>query len=109
VGVSLFAEIRRRARLVAGPVAGISLVVYFSYHLVAGERGLIAWRHLSEEIAVAQAQLHEAEAERTALDRRVSLLRPGHLDRDMLDEQARSALNMVAPDERAMFWAPAKD
>jgi cell division protein FtsB len=101
--MALAVEIRRRARLVAGPVAGISLVVYFAYHLVEGDRGLVAWRQLNDQITVAQAQFAASEASRTALDRRVALLRPNHLDRDMLDERARAALNLVSPDERVIF------
>jgi len=45
---------------------------------------------------VAAAQIH---AERVAQDQRVSLLRQEHLDPDMLDEQARAALNLVGPGE----------
>jgi cell division protein FtsB len=97
-------EIRRRARLVAGPVAGISLFAYFAYHLVEGDRGLIAWRGLADQIRAAQAERDGVKAERLALDQRVSLLRSGHLDRDMLDERARAVLNRVGPDERAIFF-----
>jgi cell division protein FtsB len=99
----MIGEIRRRSRLIIGPITGISLVVYFSYHLVEGDRGLSAWLRLSQEIKVAQATLDQADAERGALDQRVNLLRPGHLDRDMLDERARASLNLVAPDERVIF------
>jgi cell division protein FtsB len=101
--VAVIGEIRRRARLIVGPICGISLVVYFSYHLVQGERGLEAWLRLSQETKLAQATLDAAEAQRRALDQRVNLLRPDHLDRDMLDERARAALNLVAPDERVIF------
>jgi cell division protein FtsB len=38
-------------------------------------------------------------AERDALDHRVGLLRPEHLDRDMLDERAREMLNLAGPNE----------
>ncbi|HUB97312.1 MAG TPA: septum formation initiator family protein [Stellaceae bacterium] len=96
-------EIRRHARLVAGPVAGIGLVVYFSYHLVEGDRGLVAWSRLSEQIRVADQQLAQSEAERTTLEKRVSLLRPNHIDPDLLDEEARAVLNRVGPDERVIF------
>ena len=101
--MAIAAEIRRRARLIAGPVAGISLVMYFSYHLVEGDRGIVAWRELDGKIKTAEAQLAQSETIRMALDRRVALLRPNHLDRDMLDEQARRTLNLVAPDERVIF------
>ena len=96
-------EIRRRARLVAGPVAGIGLVIYFSYHLVEGDRGLFAWSRLNDQIQAADAQLAQSEAERTTLEKRVSLLRPNHLDPDLLDERARAVLNQVGPDERVIF------
>jgi len=105
---------RRRARLVIGPVLGISLFAYFAYHLVQGDRGLAAWFRLQEQIQFAQATDASVEAARRALDQRVNLLRPDHLDRDMLDERARTVLNLVAPDERVIFYnqpppaAPAK-
>ena len=101
--MAFLGEIRRRARLVAGPVAGISLFAYFAYHLVEGDRGLIAWRALADQVSAAQAERDAAHAQRLALEERVSLLRPGHLDRDMLDERARAVLNRVGPDERVIF------
>ena len=103
--MAILGEIRRRARLVAGPVAGISLFAYFAYHLVEGDRGLIAWRGLADQIEAAEAQRAAAHAERLALEERVNLLRPGHLDRDMLDERARAVLNRIGPDERVIFTA----
>ena len=36
---------------------------------------------------------------RVALERRVQLLHDGTLEKDMLDEQARRALNVARPDE----------
>ena len=101
--MAFLGDIRRRARLVAGPVAGVSLFAYFAYHLVEGDRGLIAWRGLAERIRVAEAERDAAHAERVALEERVSLLRAGHLDRDMLDERARAVLNRIGPDERVIF------
>jgi cell division protein FtsB len=92
-------EIKRRAGLIAGPVLGVSLMCYFGYHLVQGERGLLAWLRLTQEIKLAKTQLAQLDGEREALDRRVSLLRPEHLDRDMLDEQARATLNLAGPHE----------
>jgi len=103
--MSIVREIRRRARLVIGPVLGISLVVYFAYHLVQGDRGLTAWLRLSHELRAAEMTLAGVEAERAALERRVDLMRPEHLDRDMLDERARSQLNLVGPDDVVIFNA----
>ena len=78
---------------------GLGLSLYFGYHLVEGERGLIAWVRLTEQIRDAKSQAAQIHAERDAQDRRVSLLRPEHLDPDLLDEQARAALNLVGPGE----------
>jgi cell division protein FtsB len=98
-------EIRRRARLIIGPILGISLVGYFSYHLVQGDRGLTAWLTLTQQVREAKASLASIEAERVALDRRVNLMRPEHLDPDMLDERVRSTLNLIRPDEIVIFNA----
>jgi len=101
--VSIVHEIRRRARLIVGPVLGISLCAYFAYHLVQGDRGLTAWLRLTQQIRDARTTLAAVEAERLTLERRVNLLRPEHLDRDMLDERARSQLNLAAPNEIVIF------
>jgi len=92
-------EIRKRAGFIAGPVLGISLMCYFGYHLVQGERGLLSWLRLTQDVKLAKSRLADLNNEREALDRRVSLLRPEHLDRDMLDERARATLNLVGPHE----------
>jgi len=92
-------EIRKRAGLIAGPVLGVSLMCYFGYHLVEGERGLLAWLRLTQEIKIAHGRLAALDLEHEALDRRVAALRPEHLDRDMLDERSRATLNLVGPHE----------
>jgi cell division protein FtsB len=92
-------EIRRRAGFIAGPVLGISLMCYFGYHLVQGERGLLSWLRLTQEVKLAKTRLADLDLAREALDRRVSLLRPDRLDRDMLDERARATLNLVGRHE----------
>jgi cell division protein FtsB len=105
--VSIVLEMRRRARLIIGPVLGVSLVVYFAYHLVQGDRGLMAWMRLSQQVREAKTTLAAADAERITLERRVDLLRSEHLDRDLLDERARSQLNLIGPNETVIFQAPA--
>jgi cell division protein FtsB len=106
-GVSIVLEIRRRARLIIGPVLGISLVAYFAYHLVQGDRGLMAWMRLNQQVREAKTTLAAVEAERSTLERRVDLLRADHLDRDMLDERARVQLNLAGPNDTVIFAAPA--
>jgi cell division protein FtsB len=98
----VFDAIRQRARLIVGPILGISLVVYFAYHLVQGDRGLIAWLRLTQQIDEARATLATVEAERQPLAHRVSLMRD-RLDPDLLDETARADLNLVGDNEVVIF------
>ena len=94
--------IRLRARVIIGPILGISLVVYFAYHLVQGDRGLIAWLRLTQQIDEAHMTLAQVQAERDPLAHRVSLMRD-QLDPDLLDETARSSLNLIGSDEIVIF------
>ncbi|MFO7482331.1 FtsB family cell division protein [Oceanibaculum nanhaiense] len=100
-------EIRRRARHAVGPVCGALLLGYFVYHAVQGERGLLAWRQVDQQIAGAEATLAEVQVVHERLARRVSLLEPASIDPDMLDERARIMLNLVHADEVVVFAASA--
>jgi len=91
--MGLFGEFRARARYVFGPVLGVCIVGYFVYHVIHGDRGLIAWLQLSQKLKAARLEVSVTEVERQNLEHRVSLLHPGSLDRDMLDERARVMLN----------------
>ncbi len=95
----VFEEIKRRARHVIGPAFGICAVCYFAYHTVSGDRGLVAWRQLQEQVATTGAELAAVRSEREQLERRVHLLSPSGVDRDMLDEAARRVLNYGEADE----------
>jgi len=92
-------EMRRRAKLLIGPVLGLALTGYFAYHLVEGDRGLRAWMRITQDLRQAKSNLADVAAERTALDRRVANMRPDHLDPDLLETQVRRNLDVTAPDE----------
>lgn len=95
-------DIRRRGRAALGPFLGLAVVAYFGFHVLQGERGLIAWWHLRQELALATAEAQIVAAERAAMEHRVSLLRPESLDPDMLEERARLMANMGRPEERVV-------
>ena len=86
----------------------MALTGYFAYHLVEGDRGLIAWLRLSRELRVATAHLEAVRGQRVPLELKVSNLRPEHLDLDLLDERVRATLNLVSPDE-IVIMQPAND
>lgn len=99
----LLKELNRRLRHVVGPLIGVGAVAYFAYHTVEGDRGVLAWVRLKNEILEAELQLAKVTTERQALEHRVLLLRPDHLDPDMLEERARAMLNMGREDEVVIF------
>ena len=92
-------ELRKRARFIVGPALGIALTGYFVYHLIEGDHGLLAWLRVNREMREETAKLETVRARRSALDLKVSNLKPEHIDPDLLDEQVRTILNLVAPDE----------
>ncbi|MEO0036770.1 FtsB family cell division protein [Phaeospirillum tilakii] len=94
---------RRYLRHISGPMIGVGAVVYFAYHTVEGDRGVRAWLRLNGEIAEAQLQLDKIATERAEMEHRVSLLRPDHLDQDMLEERARIMLNMSREGDVVVF------
>ena len=102
--MSLLHELRIRARHVLLPAFGVSAVVYFAYHGVNGDRGLLAWRTLERQAASARAELGRTRGEREALERRVQLLYAESLDPDMLDESARRLLNYGRPEEIVILY-----
>jgi cell division protein FtsB len=92
-------EMRRRGKALAGPVFGLALIGYFAYHLVEGDRGLLAWLRVTQELRAAKQTLATVTAERAALDHRVSHMRSERVDPDLLDTQVRKTLDVAAPDE----------
>jgi cell division protein FtsB len=96
-------EIRKRLKSSMGPILGLLLVCYFSYHLIEGDRGLFAYLKLQQETSQEQAQLRLIELEREKLEKRVDLLNPENLDLDMLEERAREVLGLAHPDEVVIY------
>jgi cell division protein FtsB len=92
-------EMRRRARFLVGPLLGLALTSYFVYHTIEGDRGLGAWRDVTQQLRVANDQYSTVEAEHDALAHKVAGLDPNHVDPDLLDQQIRATLELVAPNE----------
>ena len=96
--VHLLAPIRSTRRMLP-TLLGVCAVVYFGYHALQGERGVMTLLQLERRVDQAAVDLRAVEAERDALERNVELMRPTSLDRDMLEERARVVLNYTRLDE----------
>ncbi len=87
-------------------IAGACIVGYFLYHTIQGDHGWLAMLRLQGQVETAQDNLTELQKERQELDHRVQLMRPDHLDPDLLDEQARQLLDYSKPDEVIILTSP---
>ena len=93
---------RHFGRLVT-PVIAAAFFTYFGYHAVNGDLGLKATEAFEQRRIERVEQLATLKAERIELERQVSLMSDGTLDKDMLDEKARYMLNVARADEIIIF------
>lgn len=96
-------EFHRRFKSLAAQLVGACIAGYFIYHAVQGDRGILAWLRVNQQLDMAHQELSATTAEREAMERRVSLLSNSSLDLDMLEERARVMLNFSHPDDVVVF------
>ena len=77
----------------------ICLFSYFSYFAIKGERGYLKYMYLQDKVADAEKLKDNYDKRRSELEQKVSLLSPYSLDLDLLDERARTVLNVIGEDE----------
>ena len=91
--------VTRTAKAFLLPGAIGALILYFSYHALAGDQGLAAWNGLQDEEITLESALEKLKAERAALEVSLQRLRDQSLDLDYVEEIARTRLSYVRPDE----------
>jgi cell division protein FtsB len=75
------------------------LIGYFGVNAYSGNHGLKAQQDIDQQIAALSTELGRLKVEHAQWQRRVDLLKPNGLDRDMLDERARELLDYAHPDD----------
>ncbi|MDX2028723.1 MAG: septum formation initiator family protein [Alphaproteobacteria bacterium] len=100
--------IAKRTWQTIASVAFACIVGYFLYHTVQGDRGWFAMLRLQGQVNSAQNTLSQLQKEHKDLDHRVSLMRPGNLDPDLLDEKSREMLDYSKPNEIVIITPPEK-
>lgn len=84
---------------------GFLLLVYFAYHALSGERGLLNWLRLQQELTTAKITLSKLKAENTALEKNIALIKSEHIHPDLLEERVRIMLNYARPEE-SIYYLP---
>ena len=102
--------VRKRARKILIPLALYSVsglvVGYFVHHANTGARGLDAKRQLKIQERDVAAELDTLKTERAEWERRIVLLRSDQIDRDLLEERARSLLGRVHRNDLVIITGP---
>jgi cell division protein FtsB len=103
--MSLSSDHSKKAKQVLTPLLGAALMIYFAYHAVQGDRGLLAWWQFRYQMEVSETELASVRVVRADLEHRISLLGPGSLDLDLLDEQTRRVFAYIQPNELVIIPA----
>ena len=90
-----------RKRLFDGVVSFFCLLLYayFSWHYYYGSRNLAVLAQTETKAAEMRADLQKVIEIRQRLEAKVALLRPEHIDPDLLDEVARRILDYGSANE----------
>ncbi len=76
-----------------------AIVSFFGFHIVSGDRGLLARPSLELKIVQAEEQLALLNKHQRFLQQRIALLHSGSVDADILAETARSELGLYGPND----------
>lgn len=94
---------KRKTGALIVPAIAAAFLSYFGYHAFQGEFGIYAKYAFEERIVALNEELDAVQGQRSELEHRVKLLRDGSLEKDMLDEYARRALNLAHEDEIIIY------
>ena len=101
--MAVMIEMQRRFRQVLFPVIGACVLSYFAYHTVQGDRGLLSYWRVSQEVERVETRLNTLTAEREVQELRVASMRNSRMDLDLLEEQSRETFNVVHPDDILIY------
>ena len=94
---------RRILKNISMPLLFGCLIGYFIYHAIQGERGILSWTRLRQNVIAARQVEEELASHRVALEHRVRLMHPMSLDLDLLSERVYRVLNLYAPNSWVML------
>ena len=90
---------RRKLSALSKALLFASVVFYFSYHMVSGDKGLMAMVQLQQRVNSSYAELGSLDMDKIKLQHRVKMMYSGSLDKDLIDEQSRRLLGYAGENE----------
>jgi cell division protein FtsB len=81
------------------PLATVAFLGYFGFHAFNGSYGIWAKARLENDRSSLALQLSYLKHRRGQLEKSISSVRPESLDAEIVDVEARTALNMMREDE----------
>lgn len=96
-------DLKRHLMKAVGPLLGVTVIGYFIYHSLEGDRGLWSYFRLSQKLETLEKEYESLHQERLVLEEKVKRLRPESIDRDLLEKQVRHLLGYGHPDEVIIF------
>jgi cell division protein FtsB len=97
----------RRLRFDYAVTAGcLAMLAYFALHAWFGPRGFPHRDVLQSKLLALQTESIATATERKRLEGKVALMSPDHVDPDMLEELARSQLDMAGANDLVVRTRP---
>lgn len=99
--------IRRRIRAIVFPIllclTSGTVASYFVWHAINGDRGIKAKKDYLAQMEILQTERQALMKEKTVLERRIAMLRGEEVERELLEEEARSVLGRVHRNDVVLF------
>jgi cell division protein FtsB len=87
----------------------VGLILYFIYHAISGDSGILAFIHWKNQHDKIKEKYEDLKSERLQLEHKVNLLRSKSLDLDLLEEQAKKVLSYAKDNEEIYYNSNNKD
>jgi cell division protein FtsB len=84
-------------------IALFVLLLYVTYHVMSGSRGILSMLRVRSTLAEKQELLQVLQHEQEELEHQVGLLQPGKYDLDLLDELAREYFGLRGLNEKVIM------
>ena len=97
--MGIFSELRLKLRFILLPTIWATIILYITFHMIQGERGLIAFMQIHGEVLAAKTIQRTLISKKNRLQNKVALLSLKSLDIDMLEERVRIMLGYSRPNE----------